>query len=51
MQSLNGKVVLVTGAARRIGRGIALRLHREADGGLLPLTRAAPCTAPPSPPR
>ena len=29
MQSLNGKVVLVTGAARRIGRGIALRLHRE----------------------
>lgn len=27
--SLAGKVVLVTGAARRIGRGIALRLHRE----------------------
>lgn len=26
---LNGKVVLVTGAARRIGRGIALRLARE----------------------
>lgn len=29
MESLNGKVVLVTGAAKRIGRGIALRLHRE----------------------
>jgi 3-oxoacyl-[acyl-carrier protein] reductase/pteridine reductase len=29
MSSLEGKVVLVTGAARRIGRGIALRLHRE----------------------
>jgi 3-oxoacyl-[acyl-carrier protein] reductase/pteridine reductase len=27
--SLNGKVVLVTGAAKRIGRGIALRLARE----------------------
>jgi 3-oxoacyl-[acyl-carrier protein] reductase/pteridine reductase len=26
---LEGKVVLVTGAARRIGRGLALRLHRE----------------------
>jgi 3-oxoacyl-[acyl-carrier protein] reductase/pteridine reductase len=26
---LDGKVVLVTGAARRIGRGIALRLQRE----------------------
>ena len=26
---LAGKVVLVTGAARRIGRSIALRLHRE----------------------
>jgi NAD(P)-dependent dehydrogenase (short-subunit alcohol dehydrogenase family) len=26
---LNGKVVLVTGAAKRIGRGIALRLARE----------------------
>jgi 3-oxoacyl-[acyl-carrier protein] reductase/pteridine reductase len=29
MESLAGKVVLVTGAARRIGRGIALRLARE----------------------
>ena len=29
MSELNGKVVLVTGAARRIGRGIALRLARE----------------------
>jgi NAD(P)-dependent dehydrogenase (short-subunit alcohol dehydrogenase family) len=29
MQSLNGRVVLVTGAAKRIGRGIALRLARE----------------------
>jgi NAD(P)-dependent dehydrogenase (short-subunit alcohol dehydrogenase family) len=28
-QDLAGKVVLVTGAARRIGRGIALRLARE----------------------
>lgn len=28
-ESLSGKVVLVTGAARRVGRGIALRLHRE----------------------
>jgi NAD(P)-dependent dehydrogenase (short-subunit alcohol dehydrogenase family) len=27
--SLAGRVVLVTGAARRIGRGIALRLHQE----------------------
>jgi NAD(P)-dependent dehydrogenase (short-subunit alcohol dehydrogenase family) len=29
MQSITGKVVLVTGAAKRIGRGIALRLARE----------------------
>lgn len=29
MSSLNGHVVLVTGAARRMGRGIALRLARE----------------------
>jgi 3-oxoacyl-[acyl-carrier protein] reductase/pteridine reductase len=29
MQSLSGRVVLVTGAAKRIGRGIALRLARE----------------------
>ena len=29
MQSLEGRVVLVTGAARRIGRAIALRLARE----------------------
>ena len=29
MESLHGRVVLVTGAARRIGRGIALRLARE----------------------
>jgi NAD(P)-dependent dehydrogenase (short-subunit alcohol dehydrogenase family) len=29
MQSLSGKVVLVTGAAKRIGRGIALRLAQE----------------------
>ena len=29
MESLSGKVILVTGAARRIGRGIALRLARE----------------------
>src|ERR1700676_4691006 len=29
MQPLNGRVVLVTGAAKRIGRGIALRLARE----------------------
>jgi len=28
-QSLNGKIVLITGAARRIGRGIALRLAKE----------------------
>lgn len=28
-ESLNGKVVLVTGSAKRIGRGIALRLHGE----------------------
>jgi len=29
MQPLRGRVVLVTGAAKRIGRGIALRLARE----------------------
>ena len=29
MQSLQGRVVLVTGAAKRIGRGIALRLAKE----------------------
>ncbi len=29
MSSLEGKVILVTGAAKRIGRGIALRLARE----------------------
>jgi 3-oxoacyl-[acyl-carrier protein] reductase/pteridine reductase len=29
MESLDGKIVLVTGAAKRIGRGIALRLARE----------------------
>ena len=29
MESLAGKVVLVTGAAKRIGRGIAIRLARE----------------------
>ena len=29
MESLSGKVILVTGAAKRIGRGIALRLARE----------------------
>jgi NAD(P)-dependent dehydrogenase (short-subunit alcohol dehydrogenase family) len=29
MQSLEGRVVLVTGAAKRVGRGIALRLARE----------------------
>ncbi len=29
MQPLTGRVVLVTGAAKRIGRGIALRLSRE----------------------
>lgn len=29
MSSLNGRVILVTGAAKRIGRGIALRLARE----------------------
>ncbi len=29
MESLNGKIVLVTGAAKRVGRGIALRLARE----------------------
>ena len=28
-ESLSGKVILVTGAAKRIGRGIALRLARE----------------------
>ena len=27
--SLNGRTILVTGAAKRIGRGIALRLARE----------------------
>ncbi len=29
MSNLNGKTILVTGAARRIGRAIALRLHAE----------------------
>src|SRR6266404_4682550 len=29
MESLEGRVILVTGAAKRIGRGIALRLARE----------------------
>src|SRR3954447_7450474 len=29
METLSGKVILVTGAAKRIGRGIALRLARE----------------------
>jgi NAD(P)-dependent dehydrogenase (short-subunit alcohol dehydrogenase family) len=29
METLSGKIVLVTGAAKRIGRGIALRLARE----------------------
>jgi 3-oxoacyl-[acyl-carrier protein] reductase/pteridine reductase len=29
MYSIDGRIVLVTGAARRIGRGIALRLARE----------------------
>ena len=29
MTTLNGRVILVTGAAKRIGRGIALRLARE----------------------
>lgn len=29
MRALDGKVILVTGAAKRIGRGIALRLARE----------------------
>jgi 3-oxoacyl-[acyl-carrier protein] reductase/pteridine reductase len=28
-ESLNGKIILVTGAAKRIGRGIALRLAQE----------------------
>ena len=27
--NLSGKVILVTGAAKRIGRGIALRLARQ----------------------
>ncbi len=34
-ESLNGKRVLVTGAARRIGRAIALRLHAEGAKVLL----------------
>ncbi|MGH9591481.1 MAG: SDR family NAD(P)-dependent oxidoreductase, partial [Bryobacteraceae bacterium] len=29
MTTLEGRVVLVTGSAKRIGRGIALRLARE----------------------
>ncbi len=29
MNSLEGRVILVTGAAKRIGRGIALRLAKE----------------------
>ena len=29
MPELQGKVILVTGAGRRIGRSIALRLHEE----------------------
>ena len=29
MAELEGKIILVTGAAKRIGRAIALRLHRE----------------------
>ena len=29
MRALDGRVILVTGAAKRIGRGIALRLYRE----------------------
>src|SRR5262245_4412211 len=29
LSSLEGKIVLVTGAAKRVGRGIALRLARE----------------------
>ena len=39
--SLEGKVVLVTGAAKRIGRGIALRLAREGYAcGLIARTKS-----------
>ena len=34
-ESLEGKVILVTGAAKRIGRGIALRLAREGSRVLI----------------